>query len=91
MFHPGDDGSASWAAAHDAAQNQYTPRLVESLSDQIVIGASAGAEHTVARTAAGELFACGRGSLGCLGLGELNQENWVWEDGAMLWEPHNMW
>jgi alpha-tubulin suppressor-like RCC1 family protein len=45
------------------------PTTIESLSNQVVVGASCGGWHTLLWTESGELFVCGKGEYGRLGLG----------------------
>jgi len=48
---------------------EYVPTLVEALAGKKVVGASAGRDHTVTLTEAGELFTFGAGADGRLGHG----------------------
>jgi len=50
-------------------QNELVPRLVQGLAGKKVIGAAAGADHTVVWTDAGEVFTFGLGFNGQLGHG----------------------
>lgn len=45
------------------------PTVIESLNDEVVVGASCGGWHTLLWTEKGELFVCGKGEYGRLGLG----------------------
>jgi alpha-tubulin suppressor-like RCC1 family protein len=46
-----------------------SPTAIESLANEVVVGASCGGWHTLLWTEAGELFVCGKGEYGRLGLG----------------------
>lgn len=45
------------------------PTAIESLKEEVVVGASCGGWHTLLWTEKGELFVCGKGEYGRLGLG----------------------
>lgn len=46
-----------------------TPTLIETLKDEVVIGGACGGWHTLLWTESGNLYACGKGEYGRLGLG----------------------
>ena len=55
---------------HGDTQSQPQPKKVEAFADQRVIAASAGAFHSLAITADGDVFTWGKGESGNLGHGE---------------------
>ena len=55
---------------HGDQQIQLQPRKVEAFAGQRVVAVSAGAFHSLARTADGAVFTWGKGESGCLGHGE---------------------
>jgi len=61
---------------HGGHQNEYVPRLVESLAGKKVIGVSAGYAHTAVWTDEGELFTFGSGRIVDVG-------HWATEDKRM--------
>ena len=70
------DGSVwSWGdgdygkLGHGVEQDQLLPKKVEAFAGKRVVAVSAGADHNLARTGDGAVFAWGKGGHGCLGHG----------------------
>ena len=51
-------------------QNKCTPQLVTDLEDQIITQIAAGWNHSLVLNSEGDLYTCGHGKYGQLGLGE---------------------
>jgi len=54
----------------DDSSDQCIPTVVDSLKDIKLMSASAGHRHTLLLDTHGQLYACGAGKTGCLGLGD---------------------
>ena len=63
-------GGTEGGLGHGEEQDQLLPKKVEASAGQCVVAVSAGEDHSLAITAAGAVFTCGKGELGCLGHGE---------------------
>ena len=59
---------------HGEQQNQLLPKKIEALADQRVVAASAGACHSIARTADGAVWSWGWGAFGRLGHGDTQSQ-----------------
>ena len=55
---------------HGDEQRQLLPKKVEAFAGRRVVAVSAGAFHSLATTADGDVYAWGQGEYGCLGHGE---------------------
>jgi len=63
-------GGAAGQLGHRDQQSQPLPKKVGAFAGQRVVAVSAGACHSLASTADGAVFTCGKGENGCLGHGE---------------------
>ena len=61
---------------HAVAKNASLPTLIGSMAGEVAADVACGSEHTLILTHTGELFSCGRGKGGRLGLGD-DEDVWT--------------